>query len=335
MKAIRRKKVFSPSATLKPNRAAVEHFGIKKILVPLDFSAPSLKALQYACPLAKRLRASVHLVHVNDLVMIAPPLAPTFSLAPDFGHQLRRRLRRIGADCSPRISAKRCHVRNGRAFDQICREARVVDADLIVVATHGYKGLKHILLGSTAERVVRSALCPVLIVRERGREFVGKRPGAVPKIGHILVPTDFSEHAQHAMRYAIGFAKRFGARLTLFNMIYPQYYVTNPDYLPYDFGELFDEIRRAAKQDMAALVAATSFQGVRFKARIEEGHPAEHIVEFAAKNGVDLIITSTHGRTGLKHAVMGSIAEQLVRYAKCPVLVVPRAKDKARKGASR
>lgn len=306
---------------------------INTVLVPIDFSPPSLRALQYGCQLAKKFRAQVHLVHVNDLAFQQPLLAPAFNLATDFGHQLRRHLQTVGKDCVPAITAARCHVRSGKAYDQICREARILNADLILIATHGYKGLKHVLLGSTAERIVRHAPCPVLVVR--GPERASSAKGASARLRHILVPTDFSEHSRYALRYAIALAKRFGARLTLLNLVYPQYYVTNPEYLPYDFGALFDQTRRMAKRDMAALVEATSFGGVPFKTRIEPGHPAEHIVEFAAKNGADLIVTSTHGRTGLKHALIGSIAEQVVRYAQCPVLVIPRTEGKSRSGGSR
>lgn len=326
MKASTRKTARSRT---EPTERPAGLAAIKTILIPVDFGPPSLKALQYGCLLAKKIGAKVHLVHVNELAIQQPLLAPALDLATDFGHQLRRRLQALGAECAPSITAARCHVRTGKASEQIRLEARLLDADLILMATHGYKGLKHVMLGSTTERVVRQARCPVLIVR------AANRTGAALRLNRILVPTDFSEHSRDALRYAIAFGKRFNATLTLLNLIYPQYYVTNPDYLPYDFGELFEETRRAAKRDVAALVEATSFGGVPFKTRIEEGHPTEHILEFAAKSGADLIITSTHGRTGLKHAVLGSIAEQVVRYAKCPVLVVPRAEGKARTGGKR
>ena len=139
------------------NRSTGGLGAIKTILVPIDFSPPSLKALQDACVLAKKFRAKIHLVHVNELAVQEPLLAPAFSLTSDFGHQLRRRLQAVGKDCAPTIPLARCHVRSGKASEQICREARLVDADLILIATHGYKGLKHVMLGSTAERTVRRA----------------------------------------------------------------------------------------------------------------------------------------------------------------------------------
>jgi nucleotide-binding universal stress UspA family protein len=113
--------------------------------------------------------------------------------------------------------------------------------------------------------------------------------------------------------------------LTIASTVYPQYYVTNPEYTAYDFGALFDEARAAAKRDMAELVRTTSFRGVPFKTRIDVGHPVERIIGLARKGRADLIVMSTHGRTGLRRALMGSVAEQVARYAHCPVLVVPRA----------
>ena len=295
--------------------------------MPTDFSPPSFKALQYASALAAEFGAKLHLLHVNELGVQEPLLASAFRLETDFGHHLRRRLQAIGAESTPRITPARCHVRSGRIDRQICREARILPADLIVLATHGYRGLKHIMLGSTAEKVVRRAPCPVLIVRQREREFVSTRKGARLRVGHILVPTDFSANSRRALECAIEFARRVGARLTLVHMIYPPYYVTNTDYLPYDFGSLLDETRRSARKEMAELVRTTSFRGVPCKTQIADGHPAEYLVELAADGRADLIVTSTHGRTGLKQALMGSIAEQIVRYAKSPVMVVPRVKS--------
>jgi nucleotide-binding universal stress UspA family protein len=311
---------------------ATPHFSVKTILVPVDFSPPSLQALQYACPLAAKFGARVHLVYVNDLAVREPLLATTFRLGEDFGHTQRRRLQSIGANCSASIGPEQCHVRSGYVDEQIGREARVLHADLIVIATHGYSGLKHAMLGSATEKVVRRSPCPVLVVREPTGKFANVRHGARPRFHHILVPTDFSEPGRDALQYAIAFARRVGAQLTIANIIYPQYYATNPDYTLYDFGELFEETRAAAKRDMAELVRTTAFRGVPFKTRIEVGHPVNNIIELAAKSRADFIVTSTHGRTGLKRALMGSVAERVIRYASCPVLVVPRATEKHREG---
>ncbi|MGZ4984746.1 MAG: universal stress protein [Chthoniobacterales bacterium] len=304
---------------------------IRRILVPTDFSEPSLKALKYGRAMAKQFRATLDLINVFDVQFRAPSLAPLYATDEEIQRRLRQRLRTFAGELGGPIRSGRCHARIGRAFEEVCEAARKLRVDLIVTATHGYSRLKHVLIGSTAERIVRHSPCPVLVVREKEREFVGsdggktRRASATLRVQHILVPTDFSEHSRAALAHAIAFAKRFGAKLTLMNVIHPQYYATNPDLIAIDYAMLLDSIHATVRRDMNDFVGSVAFQSVRFHTHIEEGHPGQHIVEYANKHGVDLIVNATHGRTGLAHVLLGSTAEHIVRYAKCPVLVVPRS----------
>lgn len=301
---------------------------VRTILVPTDFSEPAAKALLYACPLAKHFRAAVHLIHVNDMLVEQPMLAPLFSLDTEIGHKLRRRLHNLASECDARIAPAQCHIREGKAFDQICREARLINADLIVMATHGYTGMKHTLIGSTAERVVRHAPCAVLVVRQEGREFVRRENRGKPtlRVARILVPVDFSEYSTLALRHAVAWAKRFGARIALLHALHPRYYSTNEDYRLYDLPLLIDSMRAAAESEMRELVRTTSFGGVPFETHVAIGFPAAEITDFATQNNIDLIVSPTHGRTGLKHVLIGSVAESIVRHSRCAVLVVPTRK---------
>jgi nucleotide-binding universal stress UspA family protein len=145
-------------------------FQLKNILVPIDFSEFSQKALAHAVPLAEKFGAKITLVHV-----VEPSIYPeTLLVSPEReemniqftvdGRNLLETLRREKID--PAIPSDAI-VLVGRPYAQIIEAAQSKNADLIVIATHGYTGLKHVLLGSTAERVVRHATCPVLTVRER------------------------------------------------------------------------------------------------------------------------------------------------------------------------
>ncbi len=325
-------------ARVAKERVPKRKITISTILVPIDFSPQSLKALEYACALGTALGGTLHLLHVNDIAVDAPTLAPLFPPTPEINTKLLRRLESVTAKVSLPTRGCRSHVRAGKAFDEICQAARELGADLIVTATHGYSGIKRILLGSTTERIVQHSPSPVLVVREHEREFIASRQRKTKRnqrrirLDRILVPTDFSEHSRYALTYALFFAEHFGAELILLNAVYPHYYATNPDFSLSDYWPLLDEMRRAAKDDMKKLVRSTSFGGVSFKTRIEEGHPVQNILEIAAECGADLIVTSTHGRTGLEHVLIGSTAEQVVRYAGCPVLVVPRVKSEGHSG---
>ncbi|MBI3848851.1 MAG: universal stress protein [Verrucomicrobia bacterium] len=153
-----------------PARLALK---LKRILVPIDFSKASVRALQYAVPLAEQFGATICLVHVveqasfaNDLenLPLAIPEARMTEIARD-------RLISLSKKAIKRLIPVLPHVRVGKAFLEIATLASTQDIDLIVIATRGHTGLKHVLLGSTAEKVVCHAPCPVLVVREPEHEF--------------------------------------------------------------------------------------------------------------------------------------------------------------------
>ena len=152
---------------------ATEAFEVKSILVPIDFSAGSEKALARAVPLAHQFGAKLTLLHVVEPAG-TPDFDTSFPLLLDddkLKGACRNRLDRIVKDgqIEPKLIEKTL-VRFGRAFNEIVRAAKTLKVDLIVISTHGYTGLKHAFLGSTTERVVRHASCPVLVVRAQEEE---------------------------------------------------------------------------------------------------------------------------------------------------------------------
>lgn len=213
------------------------------------------------------------------------------------------------------------HGRVGRAFDQIVRVARELPADLIVMSTHGRTGLKRLFLGSNAERIVQHSSVPVLVVRRKEGPSIDD--GQPLRIETILVPTDFSASSQEGLDYAVAFGRHFDARLILFHSF------TIPEVLsadPYVTGAIevpSEAAQTEAEDQMREFIEGSDFEGLQFDTHVAMGHPAEAICDYAEKQGVDLIITSTHGRTGFMHVLIGSVAEHVVRYSRSPVLVVP------------
>jgi nucleotide-binding universal stress UspA family protein len=141
---------------------------IKSILVPLDFSAPSRKTLDYAVAFARQFKAKLTLLHVVEPV--ATPDFAAFPLTMDDDESMaasKKQLEKVmkAARIPPGLVDK-ILVRFGRSFHEITEAARTRKVDLIIISTHGYTGLKHALLGSTTERVVRHASCPVLVMRQ-------------------------------------------------------------------------------------------------------------------------------------------------------------------------
>ncbi len=148
---------------------------LKEILVPTDFSDASKKALHYAQTFADQFGAVITLLHVIE----PPPAPPGMGFIPDaddFDERLSSVKQKLSALAEyPRAAgtpAVKSDVRVGRPSHDIVEVAKELDTDLIVLATHGHTGWKHLCLGSTAERVVRCAPCPVFVVREKEHEFI-------------------------------------------------------------------------------------------------------------------------------------------------------------------
>jgi nucleotide-binding universal stress UspA family protein len=239
----------------------------------------------------------------------------------EVGQQVRRRLRDMAKDYSVPLRRENIHAIKGRPFEEICRLAPEIDIDLIVIATRGNTGLKHLLLGSTAERVVRYSPCPVLVVR--GSDSKKKPAQRLATFRKILVPVDFSDCSMKGLEYAKKLAREFRAKLILFHSIALQYYVASDEYARYDLPRLLEQIDEAAKQQMRDLVQQTNWNGVEVETSIEIGHAGQQICAEATERNAGLIAISTHGRTGFEHVLLGSTAEYVVRHASCPVLVVP------------
>jgi nucleotide-binding universal stress UspA family protein len=143
-------------------------FKLQKILVPIDFSDCSKKALQYAIPFARQFEAELVLVHVVEPYPMVPEMAPyDFETFDDSRLELEALRKGIDDTVSSSVA-----LRKGTPHLEISEAARELGADLIVISTHGRKGLVRRVFGSTTEKVVRYAPCPVLIVRESEREFV-------------------------------------------------------------------------------------------------------------------------------------------------------------------
>lgn len=299
----------------RPSLAGRKRANIATVLVPTDFSAESLKALHYATGLVEKFGAKLHVVHVSEVDFAVPgPAQPgkNFQLSDT---EVKEQLETItGGPIAATV-----HGRTGRAFDQICRFARETEADLVVMSTHGRTGLKRLFLGSNAERVVQHSSSPVLVVRQGEREFVAD--GKPLPIKTILVPTDFSGSSRDSLDYAVEFGRQFGARLVLFHSFsVPEFATTDGSHSVHLTPE---QARSTADNQMREFVKGLDCRGVDLEIQITLGEAAEEICAYAEKHQIDLIITSTHGRTGLMHVLIGSVAEHVVRHAHSPVLVLP------------
>jgi len=165
------------AGTYSPGRPAAPglKLQVRSILVPIDFSTPSIKALKYAEAFAERFGAKLTLIHVieplplPDFAQTSPLVIENDKLVRSCEEKLRALPNRLDLDVQ---MVEKILVRTGKPFYEIVQAARTLKVDLIIIATQGNTGIKHLLLGSTTERVVRHAGCPVFVVREDEREIL-------------------------------------------------------------------------------------------------------------------------------------------------------------------
>ncbi len=214
-------------------------------------------------------------------------------------------------------------ARLGDPVGEILAYVEEAHSDLIAMTTHGRSGWKRWVLGSVAQTVLRRTSVPVLLVRA---------PEALPgyratgdmtmEMHHILAPTDFSEFSKKAIDYAFGLAQQFGAKLSLLHVIEMPAFPVEGFVPPGPGATLLEDLERQARLDLAGLLPEAKAAKVEVVRLVVMGKPYREIVETAAAENVDLIVMATHGRTGLSHLLIGSVAERVVRTAPCPVLTL-------------
>ena len=292
---------------------------IGKILFPTDFSECANQALPYALFFARHFQAELHMLHCIDFDRnkpygsIAHHIDTIEESFPAIYEEIDRRMDdAIKSHSTEDIKIVRAHVQEQYSSDAILAYCDDNDIDLIVMGTHGRRGLGYAFLGSVASEVVRLANCPVLTIRQK-REY---KPFI--EDGHILVPVDFSEHSIKALQYACEIAIKYKARLDIIHVLeevtYPQAYGVAKGITKIMKEKSLKELLKICDKIVGSKVPYYTYA-------IAGNSPYE-ILNFAEKNGSELIVISTHGLTGLKHFLIGSVADKVVRRAPCPVFTV-------------
>lgn len=291
------------------------------ILVASDFSETATLALDRAIEIALRHQSEIAIVHVMQLEL--PPLTPPemIVLPPDYEEMLREACSEGLAQAASRAREAGVRVREilerGRAAARITECAEAIQADLIMVGTRGNTGFKHLLLGSVAEEVVRTARQPVLTVHPGD-----DRP--IEPVRRLLFPTDFSPVADQAL----GAATRYlsGSENAEILLVHTFHIATSVVPLA-GFGrgklpQLVENAKQLALEATEPAVRALRAEGHEVEVLVVRGDPAEVVTELAAERDVDIIVMGTRGHSKLRQLLLGSTAERVVEHAPCPVLTV-------------
>jgi nucleotide-binding universal stress UspA family protein len=299
---------------------------MKRILVPVDFSSFSLRALRYGCAFARQNGAELYLLHVvQDLTPIGVGgggIAP--AAAADYFEQLESSAGEALDQVAQKSWFEGLKVWRktviGSPWNQIIEFAASHNIDLICLGTHGRGGFARFMLGSVAEKVVQHARCQTLVVRRHEREFVDEEH-LEPALKKILVPCDFSDTSRSALEEGRALAASWAAELHLLHVVEDNSPSVSQIALAYPmFRAYVNDLVQTGQQQLEELVVPS---GKRVQIKAVVGDPTTKINDYADEHGIDLIVVGTHGRTGPSHWLLGSVAERIVRSAPCPVLVTP------------
>ncbi len=290
---------------------------ITRILFATDFSACADRAMGYAVTLAAAWKAELCVMTVLELY---PGMDPDYTVNKMFLDHARteatRQLDAVQARLKGDGQAIATRIEIGIPSQAVQTVAQSTAADLVVVGTHGRTGLDHVLIGSTAERVVRMAPCPVLAVKvDKGER------GATATVGikRIVVPIDLSSCSLDALEYATQFAKHIGASITILHAMEPVAYGLD---FSLSHAKEWKRQREYLEERLTVLTACLTSSGVKTDHVLKPGVPADSITSYVTQQRYDLMIMGTHGRRGISHILVGSIAGAMLRHAPCPVLTV-------------
>ncbi|MCB0760792.1 MAG: universal stress protein [Flavobacteriales bacterium] len=283
---------------------------MKKILVPTDFSECAKYAAEVAASIAKKTGARIYLLHAldvpqysrNDSFATMTDTAEGIFLMKYTKQNFAKLLREPffeGVNVGEVVQFE-------NAYETITQQAKEHDIDMIVMGSHGTSGFDEQFIGSTAEKVIRLANCPVLTIKKQHTDFAPK---------NLVYASNFYGESTEGFEKVRKFAKIFGTEVQLLKVITPSNFETTPYSL-----ELVESFAKEMKLE-------------NYTANIYNHHNiVDGVNEFCEANDVELIAMETHGRTGLSHLLKGSIAEDVTNHSKLPVFTTRIPKHSSDKG---
>jgi nucleotide-binding universal stress UspA family protein len=294
-----------------PVQAKTSELSVKTIVVASDLSSNASIALNWATELAESLGAEIVVAHAIETEL--PALAEAHG---PIAEHIRRKLAMIEGGVKNKNVPMRGEFELGRPWEVISEIAKTARADFIVVGAHGTSKLSERVLGTVADRLIKTTSIPVLVYRQT------KQPH---RLRTVLVATDFSEEAALATSAAVRLLQGSAqsATMVLFHTI-----ALDINYVDFDFPstipQYWDGEERVAGKRLETLAASLRNDRLQVEVKTFRGYPPDAILQEAERINADLIAIGTVGRKGLNRFLMGSVAERILHEAKCPVLTVRR-----------
>jgi len=288
----------------------------RTVLAATDFSDTAKQGVAAAARIASRSGATLHLVHAVDLAYTSTTIGLTTELLDGMRSTAQAKLDETVLEIGSANLEIKLHLRNGRAADAILDVADIIDADLIVIATHGRHGIAHAFLGSTAEHILQRTSRPVLSLHH-----ADALPDSPPK--SILIPTDLSADAALSR---VGSERLLGATPEGTELVLLHVVETPSDYgrnvAAESWTRLLSKLRTAAEDAIEGVAEPIRAEGFTVDTRVRLGSPANVILDEALLLKPDAIAMRTSERGALGRLFLGSTARRIVQRADCPVLTI-------------
>src|SRR5215510_11311160 len=295
---------------------------IKRILCPVDFFPASDAAVGYAAGLAANYDAVVHLLHVITPVPTSSYeyAIDTTELVKSMENSSMQEMNKLVAKLKETAVVAESELRVGDVYDEIKRSIEALKPDLIVMGTHGRRGVERWFMGSTTEKLLRHSPVPLVTISAMGEQDFN-----VPRFRRILVTTDFSDGTPDALAYAFSVAQENESQLTLLHVLH--------DVSADLSGKYRDSLISGLRRQLEDMVPAEARNWCDIMTRVETGVPYRIILRTIEDERPDLLVMNIHGKGMLDRALLGSTAERVVRAASCPVMMIPPMKKKLRRRA--
>jgi nucleotide-binding universal stress UspA family protein len=297
----------------------------ERILVPLDGSGLAQAVLPYVMLVARGFHSRVTLLHVAETVPDREE-SEQKTCADESLERVRPLAENYLAGVADDFRGERIDVQTkvvkGRAAARIVKQAEGENVGLIAMSTHGRSGLARWVMGSGIDRILRACEQPVLLVRPR---VEGNGGAAVGRLSKIIVPLDGSKTAEAALPFAEELAKALGLEIILVRAMGAettvQFGPAVVDTCPVS-TRILERLDVVASGYLAGLATVLKNKGLAVQWELLRGSPGPRIVEFAKETPGSLVVMTTHGRSGFRRWLLGSVADEVVRHTREPVLVI-------------